>query len=412
MFRLTASYGGETRRRPLAAGGAITLGAAEDNDFVVPFPGVSRHHARVEPASSGVVLVDLGSKNGLLVGAERRDRVVLRAGDRVLVGRAVVALEEVAASDLELALALEPEAPLEVAPTARSARSGATAPHWALHLVRDLESLSSQASEVRRTAVLAGIADAVGAVGLWTFAVVEGDLFLRDCVGAVPEGEAVARIGDAVLRDGGGPPRRPVEIEGAAGWTLVCPPLAGGTPVVVTRHPRDRRPEPWATDLLAHLAERLRLLEGELSAEDLPALVRLFLLQAAARYGKRIQGIGRRALELLQTRRWEGRLRELEHAIEGAVLRCPEGEAVEAGHFVGSLSLDAAGAAAPGRPRGSEDTLVTEAFAPLRERVEEVEREAIREALARAGGDRPAAARLLRISRETLERKIDLLRLG
>lgn len=409
MLRLTVSYGGETRRLPLVEGRAVTLGAADDNHFVVPFPGVSRHHARVEPAQREVVLVDLGSKNGLVVGTERRDRVVLRAGDRVLVGRAVLTVDQVAPSDLDLALVLEPGDAEPPASAAQGARSGETAPHWALHLVRDLEALSAEANEVRRTAVLARIADAVGAAGLWTFAVVEGDLFLRDCVGAVPSGQAIARIGEAVLRDDGPPPRRPLEVENGSGWTLVCPPLVGSSPVLVTVYPPARRPEPWAADLLGHLAERLRLLEGEVSPEDLPALVRLFLLQATARYGKRVQGIGRRALELLQARRWDGRIRELEHAIEGAVLRCPDGAAVEAAHFSQALDPEGPGDAAPRGLAGGDETLVTDPFVPLRERVEEVERAAIREALERTGGDRARAARLLHVSRETLARKIALL---
>lgn len=412
MLRLTVSYGGDTRRLPLVEGRTSTLGAADDNDFVVPFPGVSRHHARVEPGRHEVTLVDLGSKNGLVVGAERRDRVVLRPGERVLAGRAVIVLEDVAPSDLELAVALEPPAPGEQVTAIRSARSGETAPHWALHLVRDLESLSAEASEVRRTAVLAGVADAVGAVGLWTFAVVEGDLFLRDCVGAVPSGEAISRIGEVVLQDDGPPPRRPVEVEDDVGWMLVCPPLSGSTPVLVTLYPRGRRPEPWAADLLVHLAERLRLLEGELASDDLPALVRLFLLQATARYGKRVRGIGRRALELLQARRWDGRIRELEHAIEGAVLRCPEGATVEAAHFAEPGVVEAGReGAVPDAPEADE-TLVTGAFVPLRERLEEVERRAIREALERTAGDRERAARLLGVDREELDRRIDRLRAG
>lgn len=409
MLRLTVTYAGETRRLPLEEGRAVTLGAADDNDLVAPFPGVSRHHARAEPGGREVAVVDLGSKNGLVVGTERRDRVVLHGGERVLVGRAVLALEEVASSDLELAVVLDPEGPQESEPVARQARSGETAPHWALHLVRDLESLSTEASEVRRTAVLAGIADTVGAVGLWTFAVVEGDLFLRDCLGAVPSGEAVASIGEVVLRNDEPPPRRPVGIEHDSGWLLVCPPLAGSSPVLVSLYPRGRRPEPWAADLLVHLAERLRLLEGEPSSEDLPALVRLFLLRATARYGKRVQGVGRRALELLKARRWDGRIRELEHAIEGAVLRCPEGATVEAAHFAEPGVVEAGREGAASDASEADETLVTDAFVPLRERVAEVERTAIREALERAGGDRHTAARLLRVSLETLDRKIGRL---
>lgn len=412
MLRISLSYGGDVRRLTLVEGRSLTLGASPDNDLVVPFPGVSRHHARLEVEAGEVVLVDLGSKNGLVVGAERRDRAVLLPGDRAVLGRAVLAVEDVPLSDLELAVTLDPDSAREGSPGPRGARSGETAPHWALHLVRDLESLATGATEARRTEVLDRIAGAVGASGLWTFAGVEGDLFLRDCVGAVPSEDAVARIAETVLQDPPGAARRPAELEDPTGWTLICPPLAGATPVVVTLHPPERRAEPWAADLLVHLAERLRLLEGELSQEDLPALVRMFLVQAAARYGKRIGGVGRRALELLQSRRWDGRLRELEHAIEGAVLRCPEGGAVEAAHFVELLASVPTEGQAGTKVATPEETLVTGGFLSLSARLEETERSAIREALARTGGDLEKAARLLRIRREALARRMEHLGLA
>lgn len=414
MLRLTVSYGGDLRRLTLMEGRSATLGASPDNDLVAPFPGVSRHHARVEPEEGEAVLVDLGSKNGLVVGGERRDRVVLEPGDRVVVGRAVVSLEEVRPSDLEIAVALDPGGTQVAGATRRGARSGETAPHWALHLVRDLESLAAGATEVRRTAVLAGIADAVGATGLWTFAVVEGDLFLRDCVGAVPSDQAISCVAETVLQDATALPRHPVEIQDRVGWMLICPPLAGAAPVLVTLHPADSRPEPWAADLLVHLAERLRLLEEEISTEDLPSLVRLFLRQATVRYGKRIQGVGRRALALLESRQWDGRLRELEHAIEGAVLRCPEGAVVEAAHFTGLEGGAPTGEreSRAGAGTSPDETLVTDPFIPLRARLKETERIAIQEALERASGDHRKAARLLGVTPESLERRIARLRLG
>lgn len=406
MLRLTASFGGETRRFPLVEGRSLTLGAARDNDLVVPFPGVSRRHARVEIGPGRAILVDLDSKNGLVADGARHERVVLRPGDRVQAGRAVVSLEWVEPGDVELAVAVDPPSSAAAGAAARAVPAGETAPQWALHLVRDLESLAAGVNEARRTEALARIRDAVGAIGLWTFARVEGDLFLRDCVGPVPSDPEVERIAAAVLEDPDPPARGPVELEGASGWTLISPPLAGATPVLVTLHPRERRPEPWAADLLTHLAERLRILEGELSDEDLPAVVHIFLVQAMARYGKRIRGIGRRALELLQARRWDGRIRELEHAIEGAVLRCPDGEAIEAAHLTAPGASEPVGGPGPGVAPGGDDTLVTTPFLSLRERVQEAEREAVRTALERAGGDRDEAARLLQVSREALDRRI------
>ena len=48
-----------------------TLGSAPGNDFVVPFPGISRQHARLTRRAEGLWISDLGSKNGLLRGDQR-----------------------------------------------------------------------------------------------------------------------------------------------------------------------------------------------------------------------------------------------------------------------------------------------------------------------------------------------------
>jgi DNA-binding NtrC family response regulator len=123
----------------------------------------------------------------------------------------------------------------------------------------------------------------------------------------------------------------------------------------------------------------------------------------ARRYGKRIRGIGRKALERLQDQRWEGRLSELEHAVAGAVLRCPEGASLEAGHFV---DLDDPGPATPVEPPDAwgdgpsslEDTLVLGSFSSLEARLVAAEKEALREAVSRSDGDLDRAAGLLGIA--------------
>ena len=44
--------------------GPITIGRGEECDIVIPDRKISRQHAQVRPASAGIVLEDLGSKNG------------------------------------------------------------------------------------------------------------------------------------------------------------------------------------------------------------------------------------------------------------------------------------------------------------------------------------------------------------
>lgn len=92
---------------PLPEAGVVTLGAARDNDLVLAVKGVSRRHARLEIAEGTVRLRDLGSKNRLIIGGERRDEVVLSPGEAVQIGEATVTLEGMARSDAEVALPLD-----------------------------------------------------------------------------------------------------------------------------------------------------------------------------------------------------------------------------------------------------------------------------------------------------------------
>jgi pSer/pThr/pTyr-binding forkhead associated (FHA) protein len=64
MLRLSTTHDHQVRQADLPTE-PTDLGAAPDCGIHLPFPGVSRHHARVEPVEGGVRLVDLGSKNGL-----------------------------------------------------------------------------------------------------------------------------------------------------------------------------------------------------------------------------------------------------------------------------------------------------------------------------------------------------------
>lgn len=412
MLRLVARYGDDLRRLTVRPEVEVTVGSAEGNDFVLPFPGVSRKHARAGCTPEGVRLVDLDSKNGLVAGGRRLREMTLHPGESVLLGRALVFLETVADEDLELALVLDER----LEPTGERRRSrrgyaGETAPHWALHLVRELDDLSPDADETRRAGLLARTARSIGADGLWTFMGVEGDLFLRDFVGAVPSDEAIARVTERALADAGrrGADRAPapVEMEGPRGPILACPPPDGDGLLLVASFPPEHGPAGWVADLLVHVAGRLRAAEVGPRGDDVPALVRRFAVQAARRYGKRIRGVGRRALELLQEHRWEGRLSELEHAVAGAVLRCPEGAALEAGHFVGLESpmsgpsdepwAEPPAESEPAEASPSDDTLVLGTFSSLAARLASAEKDALRDAFGRAGGDLDRAAGLLGI---------------
>ena len=124
--------------------------------------------------------------------------------------------------------------------------------------------------------------------------------------------------------------------------------------------------------------------------EDILPLAQYFLRRHAARYGKTRTGFSEEALRLLRGYEWPGNVRELDHAVERAVL-LSRLETVEAA----DLAL-APPAGAPGRRPGEAQPAS----------LEELERDAIRQALARHDGNVSLAARALGLSRSALYRRL------
>ncbi|MEA2603647.1 MAG: two-component system, NtrC family, response regulator HydG [Acidobacteriota bacterium] len=162
----------------------------------------------------------------------------------------------------------------------------------------------------------------------------------------------------------------------------------------------------------ADLFYRLRGIELRLPPlrerrDDLPALLLAFASRAAAKYGKRIHGVSRRALSALLAHEWPGNIRELEAAVERAVLLCPDGGSLQRQHF-GTLEPAADEPLPPATPSARLDSPAT---GTLQEQVDAVEREAILRALATAEGNKSKAARLLGITRNGLSLKMERLQI-
>lgn len=71
----------------------FAIGRGPGNDLVVASLAVSRRHAELLHTHEGLVLRDLGSRNGLVVEGQRVDEVVLAPGVRVLLGDVALQLE-------------------------------------------------------------------------------------------------------------------------------------------------------------------------------------------------------------------------------------------------------------------------------------------------------------------------------
>jgi DNA-binding NtrC family response regulator len=105
VLRLAVHHDRSVKRFSLPLAEAV-LGASTSCDLVVPFPGVSRRHATVRPLDGGLLISDLGSKNGLVKDGTRITEILLRPRDRVRLCRAWLELEEIASSDAAIGLSL------------------------------------------------------------------------------------------------------------------------------------------------------------------------------------------------------------------------------------------------------------------------------------------------------------------
>ncbi|HEX5437234.1 MAG TPA: sigma-54 dependent transcriptional regulator [Gemmatimonadaceae bacterium] len=123
--------------------------------------------------------------------------------------------------------------------------------------------------------------------------------------------------------------------------------------------------------------------------DDVPQLAVYFLRRHASRYRKTLTGFDLQAMQALLDHAWPGNIRELDHAVERAVLLA-QGELVRAG----DLGLHAPAAATATSAHLEEMTL------------DEMERLLIQKALTRYEGNVSQAAKALGLSRSALYRRL------
>jgi DNA-binding NtrC family response regulator len=131
--------------------------------------------------------------------------------------------------------------------------------------------------------------------------------------------------------------------------------------------------------------------------EDIPLLVDHFLKEAATRLRRDLKPLTREALHACLTHPWRGNVRELRSAVEQALLLAPGGEITPADLF---------GTAAPAVPPSPPPGMPA-SFREAKERVVETfERDFLREALRRHGGNITHTAEELGMHRQNLQQKM------
>jgi DNA-binding NtrC family response regulator len=124
---------------------------------------------------------------------------------------------------------------------------------------------------------------------------------------------------------------------------------------------------------------------------DIPLIAQHFLERYNAQYDKRIRAISKQAMGRLLMYEWPGNIRELASVMERAVLFCPAAE----------LLLECLPEELQGKAL-RETPYIIPPLMPM----EEIEREAIRQTLARTSGNVKRSAQILRYPRPTFYRKL------
>ena len=143
---------------------------------------------------------------------------------------------------------------------------------------------------------------------------------------------------------------------------------------------------------------------------DMPLLIEALCEDIAARGGAAQHELDPAAQALLAAQPWRGNIRELRNVLEQLALRsdAPQIDAALVEQVLRESGLERIEPPLPvrGVAGAAQPDSATDDWVPLPERIARIEREAIAQALARTGGNRTAAARLLGISRASLYDKL------
>jgi DNA-binding NtrC family response regulator len=131
--------------------------------------------------------------------------------------------------------------------------------------------------------------------------------------------------------------------------------------------------------------------------EDIQELAERFLSRFSRESGSAVRSISKAGMDKLVEYHWPGNVRELENAIERSLIYV-KGETIEPD----DIRLDHA----PRKGSATAGNGTSDGFLPEGVSLEEHERQLIREALKRAGGNKSQAARLLGLTRNALRYRL------
>ena len=132
--------------------------------------------------------------------------------------------------------------------------------------------------------------------------------------------------------------------------------------------------------------------------EDLPAMAEAMLAVMNAKHNRKVSGVAPSILDRMIGYNWPGNARELRNTIERAVILCPDGMPLDAGHLPPGF-----GKSQSGTPLADDTSIV-----PVRvgNTVDEAERMLIIRTLEATGQNKTRAAEILGVSLKTLHNKL------
>jgi DNA-binding NtrC family response regulator len=139
--------------------------------------------------------------------------------------------------------------------------------------------------------------------------------------------------------------------------------------------------------------------------EDLPAMTEEMLNEMNEKHGRKVSGLAPSMLDRLMSYDWPGNARELRNTIERAVILCPDGAPLDAGHLP------------PGFGKSKQSSLPQTAdngviYVHVGSTVDEAERLLILRTLEATGQNKTRAAEILGVSLKTLHNKLKEYRAG
>jgi DNA-binding NtrC family response regulator len=132
--------------------------------------------------------------------------------------------------------------------------------------------------------------------------------------------------------------------------------------------------------------------------EDLPAMADAMVSEMNQKHGRKVSGVGQSILDRMIAYDWPGNARELRNSIERAVILCPDGAPLDAGHLPPTF----------GRSQAQSTPVFDASVVAIRvgTTVDEAERLLILRTLESTGQNKTRAAEILGVSLKTLHNKL------